>query len=245
VTDFTALERAAFDSWPALEEQDFRGWRLRFASGYTKRANSANATLSSETLAETDIEWIEHSFRKRNIPPVFRLPSFCGQSAVDRRLAEKRYSLGDRSLVMTRPAAGGDRRPSCRVLSDAGDWLAAFQQVSSHGGTGQQTHLALLRSIRGKPAFAVREVDGEALCCGLGVLVGDLIGIFDVATRDSARRRGLARDLCRDLLAWGYEAGAKTAFLQVIEANGPAVALYRSLGFEDSYRYWYRLAPAP
>ena len=37
------LEELAFRSWPALETRDIAGWRLRFAGGYTKRANSINA----------------------------------------------------------------------------------------------------------------------------------------------------------------------------------------------------------
>ena len=37
------LEELAFRGWPALETRDSAGWRLQFAGGYTKRANSINA----------------------------------------------------------------------------------------------------------------------------------------------------------------------------------------------------------
>ncbi len=35
--------------------------------------------------------------------------------------------------------------------------------------------------------------------------------------------------------------GVMTAYLQVVITNGPAIALYRSLGFTEAYRYTYRI----
>src|SRR5260370_17760118 len=67
------LEELAFRGWPALESRDVAGWRLRFAGGYTKRANSINA-LSQD--AETDpatIQKLEAAYRARGQPPIWRL----------------------------------------------------------------------------------------------------------------------------------------------------------------------------
>ena len=41
VTDRLLLERVAADAWPALEEVEVDGWRLRASAGVTRRANSA------------------------------------------------------------------------------------------------------------------------------------------------------------------------------------------------------------
>lgn len=46
------------------------------------------------------------------------------------------------------------------------------------------------------------------------------------------------------LIAWARdEAGARRMWIQVVEANAPARALYRDLGFVTLYGYHYRVAP--
>ena len=45
-----ALEAAAFSAWPSQHSIDVHGWLLRLDRGYTKRANSANATAHSSEL---------------------------------------------------------------------------------------------------------------------------------------------------------------------------------------------------
>ena len=37
--------------------------------------------------------------------------------------------------------------------------------------------------------------------------------------------------------------GAEKAYLQVVQGNTAAKTLYTSLGFTDSYTYWFRVQP--
>jgi GNAT superfamily N-acetyltransferase len=53
-------------------------------------------------------------------------------------------------------------------------------------------------------------------CAGLAVLHQGWAGLFDVATRPDARRQGLARALCEQLLHWAATQGAHHAYLQVV-----------------------------
>jgi ribosomal protein S18 acetylase RimI-like enzyme len=57
------------------------------------------------------------------------------------------------------------------------------------------------------------------------------------------RGSGYGKAITRRLLEWGAERGATRAYLQVQSGNGPARALYASLGFRTHHRYRYRLAP--
>ena len=119
----------------------------------------------------------------------------------------------------------------------------SFQAVSGKLGPGQATHLAMLRAIEGPCAPAVWPADGPR-CAGLAVLHQGWAGLFDVATAPDARRQGLARTLCEQLLHWAAAQGAHHAYLQVVQANAGARALYARLGFVTAYRYWYRVKSA-
>lgn len=236
-----ALEAAAFQSWPAIDEAEQHGWRLRWHHGYTKRANSANAGGQAAVLGIDDLRAIEARYRERGLPPIFRIPSFAPVATVDTLLAVRGYRFVDLSWVMARPRAPLADAPEPRLLTDVDDWLARFQDISGKTGADQRRHRELLRAIRAPSAFAVLEEDGEASCCGLGVLVDGRLGLFDIATRAAHRRQGLARRLCLGLMHWGARQGATSSYLQVDATNRPAIRLYEALGFERRYHYWYRV----
>jgi ribosomal protein S18 acetylase RimI-like enzyme len=63
-----------------------------------------------------------------------------------------------------------------------------------------------------------------------------------VATDATVRRRGYSRACVAAILGWAMrEESAIGACLQVVAANGPAIALYEELGFDrELYRYHYR-----
>jgi ribosomal protein S18 acetylase RimI-like enzyme len=81
------------------------------------------------------------------------------------------------------------------------------------------------------------------MAAGLAVAVDDWLGLFEIVVRPDRRRDGIGRDLTLSLLRWGRAAGARAVFLQVVNENAPAIALYESLGFAPQYTYWYRRAP--
>ncbi|WP_422566934.1 GNAT family N-acetyltransferase [Ideonella sp.] len=236
-----AFESAAFAAWPAQQSLDLLGWHLRLDRGYTKRANSANATAQSLPLTASDVQAIENHFRRSGLTPTFRLTSFAPIEDSDRLLDACGYRACDESLVMTRSLAGFVDGSEIAFAPDAAAWLDAFAHASGKRGADQAVHLEILRRITAPCAWAVHASDGPSPACGLGVLVGDQLGLFDVATHRDHQRRGLARMLCGGLLGWGARRGAQTAFLQVVAANSPAIRLYESLGFEIAYRYWYRV----
>lgn len=237
-----ALEKAAFAAWPGLEVHDVGPWHLRFANGYTKRANSANLLAKADQLSLDMMAEIEAHYHNRNLPPIFRLASFAAEPAVDSMLTDRGYQLNDVTLVQTQSLQD-------KVFADTPyieflpveQWFEAFQSISGKVRDGQATHLKMLQAIRGKCSFAVLAQQGEAVCCGLAVVSGSYCGLFDIATAGYARKQGLATRLCTDLLAWGQQEGAQTAYLQVTAHNLAAINVYEQLGFRRAYEYWYRV----
>ena len=60
-----------------------------------------------------------------------------------------------------------------------------------------------------------------------------------LATRESWRRRGVARALLAEAWRWGLERGSIRMVLAVEAANTGARALYRAIGLEELSGYAY------
>jgi len=80
---------------------------------------------------------------------------------------------------------------------------------------------------------------------GLGVAAGARPGVFNMATRPRARRRGAARAVLAGIARWGKAEGVAAAYLQVHPANAAALALYATAGFVSHHAYRCWTAPRP
>ena len=67
----------------------------------------------------------------------------------------------------------------------------------------------------------------------------DWVGFAGIEVVPGARRRGLGLAVMAALVEWGGELGATTAYLQVLDDNLAALALYERLGFRTHHRYCY------
>ena len=79
---------------------------------------------------------------------------------------------------------------------------------------------------------------------GSAVLDGDWLCLHGLSVDPEHRRRGLATAVLAELVEWGAERGARTAWLHVETDNAPALALYERLGFSEHHAVRY-LVPAP
>lgn len=244
------IEEASLNAWPALRQQFYHGWLLRYSRGFTRRANSVQSPFEGWRKAPAEAEllerirYCENRYAREHQPTVFRITDLPGQDHLDRvldargyqRLAETRVLI--RSLNHTPPAAL-DPGPSCRELPAIDDWLEHYARLAELPEPGRSLHGAILRGIPGRLGLWV--TDGpQVQSCGLGVVEAELLGLFDLITAQDARRQGLAQALLAALLRWGQECGALHAYLQVVNDNAPAIRLYERAGFELAYRYWYR-----
>ncbi|MQA91510.1 MAG: GNAT family N-acetyltransferase [Gemmatimonas sp.] len=95
-------------------------------------------------------------------------------------------------------------------------------------------HARILSRIRTPVLPGILRREGQIVACGLGVLDGQLFGIFDMVTLPEYRRRGCAHELPSSMLSWARRRGARSSYPQVLGANDGAVRLYSRLGFGGS-----------
>ncbi len=251
MTDFTLvqqLETRLINAWPSFETQIAGGWVLRFAKGYSKRANAATPLIPGVTLEDELVDHIVAQYEKQKIRPCFRLTSLQAED-VDARLAARGFEEIEPTFGMVAELQGlapeelaADHAVRIEYRVDP-RWVRGA--ASSYGGdkADDSVLIEIVSRIRQPAAFATLDLDDRPVAWGLAVAERGYVGLYDVVVAPELRGLGLARTIVMELMAWGREQGATHAYLQVREENEVARALYRSLGFTDAYRYTHRVTP--
>jgi N-acetylglutamate synthase len=216
------------------------GWLLRFARGFTKRANSVVPLYAGDQPAAEKIRFCENIYARERLQCVFRLTSIGGHEDLDGLLERRGYQRLDPTEVLTcalrhRPAMS----PHMNLLT-TDQWLDAYGALTDMPETARSLHGAILRGIPLPCAYAVIGPPEAPLACGLAVLEQDLVGLFDVVAHPGERRAGHGTAVVSSLLVGTFDSGARRAYLQMVSDNEAARGLYARLGFERLYAYWYR-----
>lgn len=241
------IERLCQRAWPALDEECVGGWRLRFAGGFTRRANSANPLSVGTRLDDRVLADIALRYRARGLAPVFRLPSLINP-AIDARLSAAGYRLDAESTVLFGARdSWTEAVPDKDVLLRAGpeaDWFAAVAHLRAQGPKVAPLFGAIIARLDLPAAFAMVRYEGAVVATAFAVLSDGMLCFEAVVTDPALRGRGFGRRLVNALLAWGAQSGAQGACLQVETGNVPARALYRRAGLtREMYGYRYRCGP--
>lgn len=239
----TALESRLVNAWPAFETQLCDGWLLRFAKGYSKRANSATPIVAGADVDDTLVEHLIKQFLRQNVRPTFRLTGL-EDPEVDARLKARGFDSIEPTFGMVCDVEPGEWEVDASVTLDENvskRWVR--ETASSYGGdkADDSILIEIVSRIRQPHMFASLDLDGTNVAWGLGVAERGYIGLYDIVVSPDLRGLGLGRQIVTSLMAWGRREGARTAYLQVREENEVARALYASLGFRDAYRYTHRV----
>jgi GNAT superfamily N-acetyltransferase len=237
------VEEASLNAWPATTQLVLDGWLVRLTQGFTKRANSVIPLYPGSQDLAAKVRFCENLYARERLKTVFRITSIDDNDELDAYLAQRGYRRQDPTEVLYRPIAG-DLPPVIQPLQlhPLGTWLDLYARLSGLPSGARPLHESMLRRIALPCCHAAVGTPGDTLACGLAVLEQDLVGLFDVVTREDVRRAGHGRALVAGLLDWGNRQGARIAYLQRVADNLPAAGLYRDLGFHPLYRYWYRIS---
>jgi ribosomal protein S18 acetylase RimI-like enzyme len=238
------FEEISMNAWPALHTMLYDGWVLRFADGYTRRANSVNPIYASTIDVNTKISYCEKMYTQKGLRTIFKMTEDICPLGLDRVLERKGYEREAETSVQTLrlDAVGPSVDPGAEIGEMMDDvWLDAFFRMSDADVKYKNTLRSMLgKNIQGR--CIARVMDGNTIvACGIGIKEENTVGLFDIIVDKRLRGRGMGRKVTESILAWAKDAGAEWSYLQVMVDNTVARELYRKLGFREIYRYWYRV----
>ena len=218
-----AAESHAGPLWPGVERTALGEWELRHEpverDRLRKRTNSCLAIGDPGVPVPDAVEAVRAYYDARDRVPMVQVEA---SSDAERWFTDAGWDVvqgGDALLLL------GSLSRARRLLGDVDGSMVRT------GVDGPRVRAAVVRS-------------GREVGVGHAATNGDWLGVHDLHVVPTARRAGLARALVSALLAWGAEQGATTVWLHVETDNGPAMALYESIGLEVHHACRYLVAPA-
>ena len=250
-------------AWPAADREESGGWVLRAASGVTQRANSVWVRDPGDDDPHRQLAALRQArlwYRNRRLPVIFQIFDGPSQAPLDAVLDDEGFTRQSETLVLVRGpgaessaesgAESGGPDPAVEISAEpSAEWLGLWWSVDGRGGAAE---LAVARRIlEGCPALYALVRDGGGLPAAVARLAlpgtgptGPISpgwgGLYCMATRPDARRRGYGGRIVRALLREGGARGVAGYWLLVMASNAGARALYAHAGFSEAGRYLYR-----
>ena len=227
------IETAAEQAVPSARSDRLGGWSAHYGAGQVRRINSVATHGDDPGREQTTarLRRIADLYRSNDLNPMIRQTSL--DAWLEPHLAG--WAISGDTLVMTATPA---RHPVTETITD-GQWMSWVEARSSSATRAHEAFASLGRLDHPHTTNAV-SAGGNTTALGRAVLVGDLVGLFDIQTDPAFRRRGLGRRVTQSLIGWAFEREAVGVYLQVSAVNRPALELYESLGFVRQYSYRYR-----
>lgn len=233
-----ACEERIVNAWPSVETLIAEGCVLRFAHGYSGRANSLSALRPETRLTPDFMDWCEAQYRQVGLPPRVRVTPLLPEMKA--MLEARGYQHESGAIGMIVPVSMRGQPDPDLVIAPAAttQWVRGIsvRQTGSKKDADVGLH-AIVSRIRLPAAFATLMLEGREIGFGLCVVERGMAEIGAIIIDENVRGRGMAKRLVSGLMGWAALAGATQAYLQVEPGNAHAVRLYQGLGFTEVYRY--------
>lgn len=207
--------------WPTVERVPLGEWELRSETAprgrLLKRANSCLAMGSPDRPFDEAVAAVAAFYADRGRDPLVQLEA-------------------DSDLEDTFRAAGWAPLP----VGESELLLASVARVRRALGA-QRTPVDL--TVMAGRAVATTGSGCDPLAEGQAHVDGDWIGLHGIVVDPAHRRRGLATAVVAELLEWGAEQGALTAWLHVETDNAAGRAFWEALGFAPHHTCRYYAPP--
>ena len=237
------FEAAGFRAWPATSVQYDGAWAVRLTGGHpAKRLNSINPLdPGDDANLRERIARAARRFAAYGRPLTFRMSPLSARGISDHLDAEGWRRFSESLVMRVRLDDGLVRGALDQIpLKDMGRFINAAIAIGNLDPALRPGLSEVISSIQPEAGLFALEEGGQPVSTAICVHDGDLAGLFEVATEESMRGKGYGRRTLLSALKWARARGACEAWLQVEAGNETAIGLYRSMGFEELYRYHYR-----
>jgi N-acetylglutamate synthase len=232
------LEHRLLQVWPAVTTQMIDGWALRFAGGYTGRANSASAITAGARMTDALLARIIEMYEAETLVPQMRI-SPVAHAGTAEFLKQRGFVSRGLAHTMTANIEGKLQTDTQVVLGASPDmnWCIGVTSRQVRAKRNPDALYAIVSRIQCPAKFATVVVDGKAIGFGVAAIDRGWVELGSIVIDAAFRGKGLGRALVVSLLQWAKTQDVHRAFLQVDVTNTTALVLYQSLGFEILYDY--------
>ncbi|WP_392541988.1 GNAT family N-acetyltransferase [Oryzobacter telluris] len=233
VAAFGSTMRGLFGSLPDGEWHEERDL-VRYATGLGAARLNGIWVVGPGASEESAASWLTE-LERRGLPRCViarpRAPGWTTDLAARHLLTRVEH---EPFMLHTDPGAVvvPDTPVTTRVAPDDDEAVRLARQVFVEGFEGPDELIGWMMSppvlsVPGNAAWLGR-VEGVACTVGFGSVVGDHVGVFNIATPPAHRRRGHGNAVTARVVAEGFAVGARTAYLQASELGYP---VYERMGF--------------
>ncbi len=238
--EIKTIEEVMLNALPSLNTYYYDGWRLRFSGGYTNRANSVNILEPSALPLVEKIHHCEEIYTAQKLPTVFKISPL--SLKLDALLEQAGYEYVTKTNIMIMDLTDKKWEGLSSVVMEGikEDWQSHYFRLNETDPAKIPFAKEVQTQIIDTTLCAMLTCGNEVVACGLAVVEGDYVGLYDIIVNSDCRKKGYGYDICCSLLQQAKEHGATKAYIQVVESNTNAVSLYHKIGYERLYDYWYR-----
>lgn len=243
------IEAVGFRCFPAQSNIFDGSWAIRLTPHHcAKRLNSVNPLDPGDDKAINGrVERICDKFLLHERNPTFKLSPLAPKKLLD-YLDDTGWHTIDETRVMARNLKSGDFEKTNDLITfkDPKRWSDNFLELSEAAPKRAVGMVQVMNNIvANNGLFMINNVNGEPIATVRCVQMGELAGIFDLVTSNRYRGKGYGKAILMSALKWAYLHGARRAWLQVVNDNEIANVFYEKLGFEELYRYQYKVRELP
>lgn len=226
-------------TWPAAAERRLGPWTIRDGAGGGKRVSAATAEAP---VTSDDLPMAEAAMRGLHQPPLFQIRD--GDEKLDALLARQGYRVIDPVLILDAPVALLTETPPAPVTAfTIWEPLAIMEEIWAEDGIGP-ARIAVMHRAGGPKTAVLGRARDRAAGAAFVAIQDRMAMLHALVVSKSQRRQRTAVNMMRAAALWAQDEGADTVSVLVTEANGPARALYASMGFKVVGHYFYRMKEA-